>query len=110
MAIAIYVKQLLTNAGLTLSDEKQLPKVVMNNLGEATVRSYQDEAKIKQSPLHGQIICHCEKSTTQEVLDALASPIAPSNLASLARRSRAGLGRCQGFYCHSELRKLLEKR
>jgi glycerol-3-phosphate dehydrogenase len=110
MAIAIYVKQLLTNAGLTLSDEKQLPKVVMNNLGEATVRSYQDEAKIKQSPLHGQIICHCEKSTTQEVLDALAAPIPPSNLASLGRRSRAGLGRCQGFYCHSELRKLLEKR
>ena len=110
MAIAIYVKQLLTNAGLTLFGEKQLPKVVMNNLGEATVRSYQDEAKIKQSPLHGQIICHCEKSTTQEVLDALATPIPPSNLASLARRSRAGLGRCQGFYCHSELRKLLEKR
>jgi glycerol-3-phosphate dehydrogenase len=110
MAIAIYVKQLLTNAGLTLSGEKQLPKVVMNNLGEASIRSYQDEAKIKQSPLHGQIICHCEKSTTQEVLDVLASPIAPSNLAALARRSRAGLGRCQGFYCHSELRKLLEKR
>lgn len=110
MAIAIYVKQLLTGAGLLLSNEKQLPTVVMNNLGEATIRSYQDEEKIKQSPLHGQIICHCEKSTTQEVLDALASPIAPSNLASLARRSRAGLGRCQGFYCHSELRKLLEKR
>jgi glycerol-3-phosphate dehydrogenase len=110
MAIAIYVKQLLTNAGLLLSAEKGLPQVLMNNLGEASIRSYQDEEKIKKSPLHGQIICHCEKTTTQEVLDVLASPIAPSNLASLARRSRAGLGRCQGFYCHSELRKLLEKR
>jgi glycerol-3-phosphate dehydrogenase len=110
MAIAIYVKQLLTNAGLLLSTEKPLLHVVMNNLGEATIRSYQDAEKIRYSPLYGQIICHCEKTTTQEVLDALASPIAPSNLASLARRSRAGLGRCQGFYCHSELRKLLEKR
>ncbi|MFM7495574.1 MAG: NAD(P)/FAD-dependent oxidoreductase [Candidatus Nanopelagicus sp.] len=110
MAIAIYVKQLLLASGITLGNERELPKVVMNNLGEASLRSYQDETKIKQSALHGQIICHCEKSTTQEVLDALASPIAPSDLASLARRSRAGLGRCQGFYCHSELRKLLEKR
>jgi glycerol-3-phosphate dehydrogenase len=110
MAIAIYVKQLLTDAGLLLPNEKELPKVWLNNLGEATVRSYQDEEKIKQSALHGQIICHCERVTTQEVLDALSSPIAPSNLASLGRRSRAGLGRCQGFYCHSELRKLLEKR
>jgi len=110
MAIAIYVKQLLLDSGITLGNERELPKVIMNNLGEASLRSYQDETKIKQSALHGQIICHCEKSTTQEVLDALASPIAPSNLASLARRSRAGLGRCQGFYCHSELRKLLEKR
>jgi hypothetical protein len=34
----------------------------------------------------------------------------PTTIANLARRTRAGLGRCQGFYCHSELRKLLEKR
>lgn len=110
MAIAIYVKELLQAAGFNLGVEKELPKVMMNNLGEASIRSYQDEAKIEQSPLHGQIICHCEKVTTQEVLDALASPIAPTNLASLGRRSRAALGRCQGFYCHAELRKLLETR
>ena len=110
MAIANYVKQLLIAAGLKLVGEKELPKIWMNNLGEATLRSYQDEEKINQSPLHGEIICHCEKSTMQELLDALASPIPPTDLASLGRRSRAGLGRCQGFYCHSSLRKLLEKR
>ena len=110
MAIATYVKQLLIAAGLNTGDEKELPPVEMNNLGEASLRSYQDEEKIAQSPLHGSIICHCEKTTTQEVLDALTSPLPPTNIANLARRTRAGLGRCQGFYCHSELRKLLEKR
>mgnify|MGYP000994950558 FL=1 len=110
MAIATYVKQLLIAAGLDTGGEKELPAVKMNNLGEASLRSYQDEEKIAQSPLHGSIICHCEKTTTQEVLDALTSPLPPTNIANLARRTRAGLGRCQGFYCHSELRKLLEKR
>lgn len=109
MAIALYVKELLINAGVELRDVKQLPAIKMNNLGEASQRPYQDEEAIKAKPLNGQIICHCERTSTQEVLDALNSPLPPSNLQGLARRTRAGLGRCQGFYCHHELRKLLEK-
>jgi glycerol-3-phosphate dehydrogenase len=110
MAIAIYAKQLLTQAGMSLPSEKPLPKVWMNNLGEGNQRNYQSEERIKAQPLHGQIICHCERATTQEVLDLFATPLPPTTLAGIGRRSRAGLGRCQGFYCHSELRKLLEKK
>lgn len=109
MAIALYVKELLIKAGVEIKDVKQLPAIKMNTLGEASRRPYQDEEAIKANPLNGQIICHCERTTTQEVLDALHSPLPPSNLQALGRRTRAGLGRCQGFYCHHELRKLLEK-
>lgn len=109
MAIALYVKELLIKAGVEVKDVKQLPAIKMNTLGEATRRPYQDEDAIKANPLNGQIICHCERTTTQEVLDALHSPLPPSNLQALGRRTRAGLGRCQGFYCHHELRKLMEK-
>ena len=109
MAIALYVKELLIKAGVEIKDEKQLPAIKMNTLGEASRRPYQDEDAIKANPLNGQIICHCERTTTQEVVDALHSPLPPSNLQALGRRTRAGLGRCQGFYCHHELRKLLEK-
>ena len=109
MAIALYVKELLIKAGVEVKDVKQLPVIKMNTLGEASRRPYQDEDAIKANPLNGQIICHCERTTTQEVLDALHSPLPPSNLQALGRRTRAGLGRCQGFYCHHELRKLMEK-
>lgn len=109
MAIALYVKELLIKAGVEIKDVKQLPAIKMNTLGEASRRPYQDEDAIKANPLNGQIICHCERTTTQEVVDALNSPLPPSNLQALGRRTRAGLGRCQGFYCHHELRKLLEK-
>ena len=91
MAIALYVKELLIKAGVDIKDIKQLPAIKMNTLGEASRRPYQDEDAIKANPLNGQIICHCERTTTQEVVDALNSPLPPSNLQALGRRTRAGL-------------------
>jgi len=108
MAIAEYVKDLLVKDGLILGAEKALPPITMPNLGEAFKRPYQDESAIAAKSGYGEIICHCERATRQEVIDALDSAIPPTNLGGLGRRTRAGLGRCQGFYCHSELRKMLE--
>ena len=109
LAIAEYVFELLATAGLSLGNQKELADIKMNNIGEASLRSYLDEEKIAQNNMYGQIICHCEKSTYQEVVDALSSTIPPTTLGGLGRRSRAGIGRCGGFYCHSQLRKLLEQ-
>ena len=81
----------------------------MNNIGEAFLRPYQDEQKIAANSDYGKVICHCEKSTYQEIVDALTSTLPPATLGGLGRRTRAGIGRCAGFSCHSELRKLLEK-
>jgi glycerol-3-phosphate dehydrogenase len=110
MAIAEHVKELLVAGGLSLGATKALPHVSMPNLGEAFTRPYQDEKVIAGQSAYGEIICHCERATRGEVLDALDSAIPPTTLGGLGRRTRAGLGRCQGFYCHSELRKLLEKK
>ena len=110
MAIAEHVKELLVAGGLSLGATKALPHVSMPNLGEAFTRPYQDEKAIAGQSAYGEIICHCERATRGEVMDALDSPLPPTNLGGLGRRTRAGLGRCQGFYCHSELRKLLEKK
>jgi len=110
MAIAEHVKELLVAAGLSLGSTKALPHISMPNLGEAFKRPYQDESAIASNSQYGEIICHCERATRGEVMDALDSEIPPTNLGGLGRRTRAGLGRCQGFYCHSELRKLLEKK
>ena len=110
MAIAEHVKELLVAGGLSLGATKVLPHVSMPNLGEAFTRPYQDEKVIAGQSAYGEIICHCERATRGEVLDALDSAIPPTTLGGLGRRTRAGLGRCQGFYCHSELRKLLEKK
>ncbi|TRZ84522.1 MAG: FAD/NAD(P)-binding oxidoreductase [Streptomycetaceae bacterium] len=107
MAIAQYVRELLHKAGLSLGKQSVLPLVVMPNLGEAGLRPYQDESLIEKDDTYGEIICHCERVTRGEIRDALASDLPATTLGGLGRRTRAGLGRCQGFYCHAQLRTLL---
>ncbi len=53
-------------------------------------------------------MCHCERVTEGEIRDALASDIPPATLDGLRRRTRAQMGRCQGFYCGAEVRAMLE--
>jgi glycerol-3-phosphate dehydrogenase len=63
-----------------------------------------------QEPGNDGIVCHCELVTRREINQALDGPLAPGGLAGLKRRTRAGMGRCQGFYCSAELCELTEGR
>ena len=56
-----------------------------------------------QSPGYGEIICHCEMATSREIEAALAGPLPAQDYGGLKRRTRAGMGRCQGFYCNARL-------
>ena len=56
-----------------------------------------------QEPGYGEIICHCELVTRREIEAALAGPLPAQDWGGLKRRTRAGMGRCQGFYCNAAL-------
>lgn len=62
-----------------------------------------------QTSGHGGIVCHCELVTRREILDALSGPLRARSLAGLKRRTRATMGRCQGFYCSGELAAMTEQ-
>lgn len=51
----------------------------------------------------GGIVCHCEMVTAREIEDALSGPLPARDLAGLKRRTRACMGRCQGFYCQARI-------
>ena len=59
---------------------------------------------------NGGIVCHCELVTRYEIEQALKGPLAANSLAGLKRRTRATMGRCQGFYCAAELSELCANR
>jgi glycerol-3-phosphate dehydrogenase len=109
MAVAEHLLELLADAGLELSPRSDLPPAPrMPNLGEATMRPYQDAQRITEDAEYGRIVCFCERVTAGEIRDAFASTIPPSDLDGLRRRTRVMNGRCQGFYCGAHTTALLE--
>jgi glycerol-3-phosphate dehydrogenase len=107
LAIAEHLVGELGAAGLPLVVAERVGHVRMPNLGEAFPRPYRSAAAIAANPDHGRIVCHCERVTRAELLAALASPIPPRDLDGLRRRTRALLGRCQGFYCAATVASML---
>ncbi len=100
MAIAEWVRDGLAHAGLELQERPAgLPDVRMPNIGEAFPRPFAQADRIAADPAYGEVVCFCERVTLGELRDAAASPIPPTDLDGLRRRTRVLMGRCQGFFC-----------
>ncbi|MFI7035753.1 NAD(P)/FAD-dependent oxidoreductase [Microbispora rosea] len=104
MALAEHAAGLLAEAGLLTSVRGDLPEPPrMPNIGEAFPRPYMCDDLIAGDPAYGTVVCFCERVTAGEIRDALASPLPPADLDGLRRRTRAMMGRCQGFFCGAEI-------
>jgi glycerol-3-phosphate dehydrogenase len=110
LAIAEWVRDALASAGLDLAKEPEAVDLVMPNIGEFGSRPYQEADRIADDPDYGRIVCFCERVTRGEVDAALASPIPPADPDGLRRRTRALMGRCQGFFCGAEIAAALDGR
>ncbi len=108
MGIAEWVRGVLADAGLDLSEPKAAAEPRMPNIGEFGTRPYQDAELIDREPDYGRIVCFCERVTRGEIEAALGSPIPPVDADGLRRRTRALMGRCQGFFCGAEITAALE--
>ena len=110
MAIAEHVRDELGAAGLPLEPRTaDPPELRMANIGEASERAYQRRELIERDPDYGRIACFCERVTRGELRDALDGPVPAVDLDGLRRRTRAHMGRCQGFFCGAELAALLDE-
>jgi glycerol-3-phosphate dehydrogenase len=98
-AIAVYIVELLKNAGLKLDvNDKFNPKRVSCS----HFRHLSNEEKnewIKKEPAYGRIICRCENVTEGEILAAIRQNPKATTLDAVKRRTRAGMGRCQAGFC-----------
>lgn len=108
-AIAQYVSGILADAGLDL-----IPKAdyTPERRGIARFRDMSDEERkrlIKRNKAYGRIVCRCEKVTEGEVIDSIRRPAGARNLDAVKRRTRAGMGRCQGGFCSGRIMEILSK-
>lgn len=109
MAIAGHLSELLADAGLDTEQRPDLPaEPRVPNLGNDGARSFDDADLIATQPSAGEIVCFCERVTRHDIGQAMASSVPPGHLDGLRRRTRAMMGRCQGFYCGANIEAIFE--
>lgn len=56
---------------------------------------------------YGSLVCRCEQVTEAEIRAAIRRPVGARNLDAVKRRTRAGMGRCQGGFCSPRVLEIL---
>jgi len=57
-----------------------------------------------------RIVCRCEQVRQRDILDALDRGIKITSTDGIKRRTRAGMGICQGKFCEPRVKKIIAKR
>ena len=56
----------------------------------------------------GEMVCRCEHVTRAEVVAALRNPFGARTMDAVKRRTRCGMGRCQGGFCTPRIVEILQ--
>ena len=64
---------------------------------------------VEKDKRYGRIICRCEGVTEGEIIDAIKAPCGARDVDGVKRRTRAGMGRCQGGFCGSKVVEILAR-
>ena len=64
---------------------------------------------IKKDARYGRVICRCETITEGEIVDAIQRPCGARTVDGVKRRTRAGMGRCQGGFCGPRVIEILSR-
>ena len=66
-------------------------------------------ALIREDPRYGRVICRCEQITEGEIVDAIRRVPGAVSVDGVKRRTRAGMGRCQGGFCLPAVLRILHR-
>lgn len=105
-AIAEMVVDILLDIGLQLEKKHNF-----NPYRRAIIASKEADfqGKIDHEDPSKNIICRCEQVTEQEIVDCLHRGIEVTTIDAVKRRTRAGMGTCQGGFCRERVRKLIAR-
>lgn len=105
-AIAEMVVELLRDQGLELVEKpdhnptRRVPRF-------RTMPYREREALLAKDSAFGRIVCRCETVTEGEIRDAIRRPLGATTLDGIKKRTRAGMGRCQGGFCLPKVARIL---
>ncbi|MBQ8546498.1 MAG: NAD(P)/FAD-dependent oxidoreductase [Clostridia bacterium] len=111
-AVSEYVVDILKKCGLTLRKkrsyiETRTPNGNCKLFYEMTER--ERKQAIKNDPRYAKMICRCEMVTEGDIINAINRPISAHTVDMVKRRTRAGMGRCQGAHCRTKVAEIIAK-
>ncbi len=108
-AIALYIRDMLENMGLSLQAKTDFNPIrePKHHFREASIEEKNEI--IKRDPSYGRIVCRCETISEGEIIDAIRSNPPARDIDGVKRRTRSGMGRCQGGFCGPYVMELIAK-
>jgi glycerol-3-phosphate dehydrogenase len=68
-----------------------------------------NEDLLADYPDYAHMTCYCEQISQREIINAIKSPLQPRTIDAIRRRTRAAMGRCQGFDCRIKLAEIISQ-
>ena len=98
-AIAEYIIELFASNGIVLEKNTSF-KPYRKPAHEFRESSIEEKNKvIARDPRYGRIVCRCEGITEGEIVEAIHTNPPARDVDAIKRRTRSGMGRCQGGFC-----------
>ncbi len=107
VAIAKMTVEILSGLGLVLTEKPDWNGYRENTRAFREMSDEEKDAYIKQQPAYGKIVCRCETVSEGEMRDAIRRNPPAFDLDAVKRRTRGGMGRCQGGFCSPYVMKLI---
>ena len=107
VSIAKYVVEILENDGVVLTEKENWNGTREDMHAFSKMSIEQKNEIIKNNPSYGKIICRCETVTEGEIIAAITKNPVATDIDGVKRRTRSGMGRCQGGFCSSYVMKLI---
>lgn len=105
-AISKYVLSILADMSLPMREKSDFnpnrPPIIQRKDGSF-------DGVIDGETPENNIICRCEQVTEAEIIDAMSRGIDIRSIDSIKRRTRAGMGPCQGNFCGRRVAELIAK-
>ncbi len=108
-AIAEMVEKIVLNSNKSMKVKSNHIKTRTRTPKFRDLSRDEKDLLIKENPKYGRVICRCEMITEGEIIDAVNAPIPATTVDAVKRRSRAGMGRCQGGFCGPRVVEIISK-
>nr|MDD6334998.1 NAD(P)/FAD-dependent oxidoreductase [bacterium] len=108
-AMGEYIADMLEDMGLEGDGGAAFNPVRPHEKAFCDMNWAEREQAVAKDDAYAHIVCRCETVTEAEIVAAIHAPVPAVTLDAIKRRTRAGMGRCQGGFCTPRVMEILSR-